>query len=151
MELLIMQNFPSFTYFLSLISKYSPFHLTDRCGRVVNTALRIPEAPSSNLGSETGYSDRDFSSFSQPVQANARIAYLKMRPRPLPFKSFPIHHSRITLSFDSSFNYWKASLNKLYTVYSLKAKQGYTVRYIWKTDNGYSIFTNFYSSPPPPP
>jgi hypothetical protein len=37
---------------------------TERRGRVVNTSLRIREAPGSSLGSESGYPDEGFSWFS---------------------------------------------------------------------------------------
>jgi hypothetical protein len=54
-----------------------------------------------------------FSGFPQSLQANAGIVP-DIRPPPLPSKSFPIHHSLITISFDAIiFFAEKASLNKI--------------------------------------
>jgi hypothetical protein len=59
--------------------------------------LRIREIPDSNLVPETGYSDC-FRGFPQSLQRMPKYE-LKIRPRPLPSKSFSIHHSLISPSF----------------------------------------------------
>lgn len=47
---------------------------------------------------QTGYPDHDVSRFCQPFQANDSIVP-KIRPRALPFISFPIHYSLIILCY----------------------------------------------------
>jgi hypothetical protein len=57
--------------------------------------LRIREIPGSNFSPEISYSD-----FPQSVQAHAGIKLGHGLFHP---KSFPIHHSRISLSFDAMY------------------------------------------------
>jgi hypothetical protein len=61
--------------------------------------LRIWEVPGSNL--ETGYPCWGFSWFFSVPTGEFRISTLKLGPRSLAFKSFPNHHSPISLSFDA--------------------------------------------------
>jgi hypothetical protein len=42
-----------------------------------------------------------FRGFPLSLQVNTGLMYLKIRPRPLPTKSFPIHYSLIDPSFDA--------------------------------------------------
>jgi membrane-associated phospholipid phosphatase len=63
---------------------------TERRGRVA-LLHRIREVPGSNL-------TEDFRSFLSPSRRMSGY-YLKIRPRPLSFKSFPLHHLLIALSF----------------------------------------------------
>jgi hypothetical protein len=67
-------------------------------GSILTSLLYIREVLGSNLGSETGYPE-GFCGFPEPLQANEG-QYLKIRPWPLPCKSFPIN-SRIILSIDA--------------------------------------------------
>jgi hypothetical protein len=64
--------------------------------------LRIREVPGANLGPRTCYSDRFFVVFPSPSRRIPGYC-LKIRPRPLPYKSFAAHHSLITLLFDASY------------------------------------------------
>jgi hypothetical protein len=64
----------------------------------VTPLLRIREVPGSNIAPETGYSDWGFSWVSSVPPGECRIDILK-RPRPLPSKFFPIHHSLVSVSF----------------------------------------------------
>jgi hypothetical protein len=61
--------------------------------------LRIREVPASNLGAETGYPEF----FVVLLSSYRRIPgqHLKIGPRRLTSKSFPIHPSLTTLSFDA--------------------------------------------------
>jgi hypothetical protein len=61
--------------------------------------LRIREVPCLNLGPKTGYTGMFFVVFLSPCRQMPGW-YLKIRQRPLPSKSFRIHYSRITPSFD---------------------------------------------------
>jgi hypothetical protein len=60
--------------------------------------LRIWKDPGSNLGPNTNYTDWDFSWFPQSLQAGI---VPQIMPLWLPSKSFTIHHSLNTLSFDA--------------------------------------------------
>jgi hypothetical protein len=60
---------------------------------------RIWEFPGSTLVPETGYPDRFFVVFLSHYREMS--VYLKIRPRPLPYTFFQIHHSLITLSLDA--------------------------------------------------
>jgi hypothetical protein len=64
---------------------------------VVRTLLYIRDVPGSNLGPETGCPDRGLSWFSSVPPGKCRDSILKIRPRPIPSKSFSIRHSLITL------------------------------------------------------
>jgi hypothetical protein len=75
--------------------------VTERRGRVVNTYLSYSGGPGfkSRLGDPlAGFTF--FVVFPQFLQANAGMVP-KIRQRPLPSKSFPIHHSLITPLFDA--------------------------------------------------
>jgi hypothetical protein len=61
--------------------------------------IRIREVRGSNLSLETGYPNSGFRGFSVPP-GQMPGKDLKMRPRPLPYKSFSLRHSLIT-PFDS--------------------------------------------------
>jgi hypothetical protein len=75
--------------------------------------LRIREVTGPNLGPKTGYIDWRFSLFSSVPPGELRDStYLKIIQRPLPSISLPIHHLRITLSFNTIYSLTeKASLN----------------------------------------
>jgi hypothetical protein len=75
--------------------------------------LRIRVVPGPNLGPKTGYIDWRFSLFSSvPPRELRDSTYLKIRQRPLPSISLPIHNLRITLSFNTIYSLTeKASLN----------------------------------------
>jgi hypothetical protein len=60
--------------------------------------LRIREVPGSNLGPRPAIL-RVFVFFLSPSRRMLG-KHLKIRPRPFPSRSFPIHHSLITLLFD---------------------------------------------------
>jgi hypothetical protein len=93
-------SYSSLFSFLFLLC-VSHLHATKVVAEWLTLLLRVQEVPGSNFDPGTGYPE-GFRGFPQSLQANARIvAYLKIRSRPLPSKSFPINHLLITLSFDA--------------------------------------------------
>jgi hypothetical protein len=69
-------------------------HFTDRIGVVVTLATRIREVLSSIFGRDIGNLNSGFSLFSSVPAGNSRNS-TSVRPRPLPFKFFPIYRPSV--------------------------------------------------------
>lgn len=86
-------------------------HLQD-CNRLRRLAplLRIWEIWRSNLGPETGYSDRGFHVFFS-VPRSTRQDNAWIRPRPLPYTPMTVHYLLFILSFDVTCIVWTTAMS----------------------------------------